>query len=146
MLTPDEFIKRLSCYGRADPAEFVGCSEDEIMEIEKSAGFSLPESYKKFLRMAGRYAGAYLKHVAMFYPQVMDVNRVIKNDYPQFFESPDSVFVFLNDDHACYFLYFLADDGDDPPIYGWASDDETVCKKHNSFWDFIESTMAIYER
>ncbi len=47
----DEFIRYIEDHGLEKP---IGCTNDEIIRLEDSLGYSLPSSYKEFLSLLGK--------------------------------------------------------------------------------------------
>src|SRR5262249_39989403 len=100
--------------------ELLGCTEEQIAEIQASAPFPLPNEYKAFLRMMGRGAGEFMEGHAysVFYRRVIGLDAVAKSRsylLPHF-DNPQNSFVFLGYDGEVW-LFFKGDEGDDPPIY-----------------------------
>jgi hypothetical protein len=51
----------------------IGCSNDDIQTLEEYAAVRLPESYKAFLRIAGRCAGALCLSDDWLYPELLEL-------------------------------------------------------------------------
>jgi len=105
--------------GRASRSELIPCSEQEVQELEELNGVRLPAIYRSFLLRMGRGAGEYfLSDLHAFYPDLLglreDAEELLEEDKADF-RLPSDAFVFL-DDQGYHFFYFLARDGDDPPL------------------------------
>jgi hypothetical protein len=112
--------KRLIDTGVARPSEIEGCTEAEISQVEAAAGVTLPPVYRALLRAIGKRAGHLLIGTDFQYPWLLSARQdalecLADNGNP--FTLPDDAVVFLG--HQGYsFLYFLAREGEDPPVYG----------------------------
>ncbi len=145
MFGPEEFKSRLLGIrinpkfplSICDEEELIGCTDEEIHEIEHSAGFPLPKAYKDFMRIAGKKSGEFLSDCEIHYPQVIRTNNYSKERIGKYFTFPDPCFVFssyLGD------VIFFCDEGDDPPIYQPVSIPNGTSYKQcsPSFWKCIE--------
>lgn len=127
-----------------DENSFIGCSEEEMEEIEqieKVFGFHLPKLYKDFLRLMGKRANDLFPDENMLFPQILSFSeeaREILEDYqPHLLEQlPKEAFVF-----SVYqgeqFSFFITSEGDDPPIYHFMADKRhftKVCEKLSDFF------------
>src|SRR5436190_21897900 len=75
MLTGREFVERLSRTGLGTPDTIIGCTESEVRHLEKTVGLILPETYKDFLRAAGKCAGAYDISHDWLYPELLTLKK-----------------------------------------------------------------------
>ena len=53
----DEVVNLLVRTKIAQPQEIVGCTEEEISELEQRVGLTLPTAYRDFLRTMGAQGG-----------------------------------------------------------------------------------------
>ncbi|MCP4217054.1 MAG: hypothetical protein GY765_20570, partial [bacterium] len=123
----DTLIERIIATGVVGRLQFSPCRESEINDLEKSHGVILPAQYKRFLRVMGKGAGAFLRsdHWSIFLP---DLNDFLGNHFWNFWnedldadefpvEPIDNFFVFASR-LADFNLGFFADGvSDDPDIY-----------------------------
>jgi len=147
--TPEQLIERLFRKQIISEKDLSPCSEDDIAELERLHGLSLPETYKTFLRRMGRGAGCFLTsdHWSVFYEELCDSTglggKVTVDDLEEL-ELPQNFFIFasrLDDVH----FYFVADGkSDDPPIFSW-NDSGDQGQVYESFWGFIEEMVEYYE-
>ena len=128
-----------------DEEELIGCSEEEILEIEQSAGFPLPKAYKDFMRIAGKKSGQFLRDCEIHYPQVIRTNERTKEFMGRFIDLPNPCYFFLN--YIGVTELFFSDEGDDPPIYKLdaVNGTDTYNQCAPSFWKCIEALLKDYE-
>lgn len=124
------------------PQDFVGCTDDEIADIEKFAGGKLPAWFKAFLQVMGKGGNRYTAEVQYVWTGLKK-NREYANGIIQENESdyqlPPNAFVFscLNG----YFSFFMLDEGDDPPIYTFSEGGkEPALEKEPSFMAILRMT------
>ena len=96
MADPDEpisiqfeaFVSRLIVGGVASPSDLVGCSGDEIEQLERKYDVVLPTSYRLFLRRMGHWSGRLFTHdhVSVNYA---DVLRMTEEQVRSWKESPE---------------------------------------------------------
>lgn len=136
-----EFRELLIARGIATPETLVGCTEEEITELERAKGLELPETYKQFLRIAGVKAGEFMADIDAFYPAIRELTTGIREDLEGIVELPPQAFVFAQR-LGEWLTFFIADGTDDPIIYGWSEADETQTKAfYTGFWDFIADEL-----
>jgi hypothetical protein len=98
--------------------EFVGCTDDEIADIERFAGGKLPASFRAFLQVMGKEGNWYTATVQYVWTQLKTnrkwADEIIKENESDY-QVPPNAFVFscLNG----YFSFFMLNEGDDPPVY-----------------------------
>jgi hypothetical protein len=144
MLTPKRFLNRLISSEIAEPDEIHGCSEKEIMALEKEAGQPLPKPYRAFLAVAGRGAGPFMADLTIYFPEIKGLTKSTRKDFKGLVELPKNAFVFMQRLGETFFFFEL-DDRDDPPIYGWSEGSGKIEKVCNHFWDFIENEIRLAE-
>lgn len=146
--TPDELIERLFAIPRFNRDLMRPCSEAVIAVLEEEFNVTLPESYKKFLRLMGKGAGGFLEtdHWDAFYPYLLEIGQ--DDQYADYCDDlPDHYFVFASR-LGGIFLFFIADgtDTDDPPVYAFGDNyDGTFRKAYDSFCGFFEEMVIYYE-
>jgi hypothetical protein len=130
------YLGRIEDFGYGQ-LEFMGCSDTEIEELSAAAGFKLPLAYTDFMRLLGRNSGGFLQDYSFLYPKVIELNRYCQSNYPSYLLDYQPCFVFISrmgDEH----LFLKSNQGDDPPVYGWRSDEDRPKLKVMSFSEFIE--------
>lgn len=140
MFGPQEFKSRLLAID-----EFIGCTDEEIHEIELSAGFMLPKSYMEFMRIAGKNSGRFLRDCEIHYPQVIHTNQRTKEAAGKFIDLPNPCFFFFN--YIGVSELFFTDESDNPPIYKLVvvNGTDTYKQCSPSFWNGIEELLKEYE-
>jgi len=135
---------------------FIGCSDDEIREIERQLKLSLPEAYKEFLRWMGKDGGPVLKGSDCFYKHLPHLRAwadelLEENNLSGIL--PENSFVFFM--HQGYqFAFMYPEDSENPPIYYYNemeySADKGFTISYNSFTDFlvdeVENTIIFIEK
>lgn len=104
---------------------FVGCTDNEIAEIERHAGGSLPVSFKAFLKVMGKQGNSFTaatRYTWKFLKVYRDwANEVIRENNSSY-QIPKNAFVF-----ACldgWFYFFMLDEGNDPPVYSFGEGEQ----------------------
>lgn len=125
------------------PGQVIGCSEEEIQEIEQGVTLTLPPSYKEFLRFAGKGLGMFGAGSDIFYDEVdlielqQDARDIlVENRFPQ--TLPDDAFVFWM--HGGYmFCFFRTSEGGNPPVHFYRESfkENFAWNYHPSFTDFL---------
>lgn len=114
--SPEELLQLLVSAGFADSEPFVGCTPDEILELEQTAGVSLPESYKHFLRVMGKHTGEFLEDGLL---RVDEFDLIRERAAARLdrlnISLPDHSFVFAARDN--WIMYFDTTSDDDPPVF-----------------------------
>ncbi|MFN6565545.1 MAG: ankyrin repeat domain-containing protein [Nostoc sp. ChiSLP01] len=147
--TPQQLIERILSIPEFGEAGLTPCSKQEIRHLEQKFGVILPEAYKEFLQVMGKWAGGFIAtdHWNAFYESVKDMAQSDKfaqfENLPQL---PHNYFVFASRLGSTN-LFFVADGkDDDPPIYYFGDETEiTLEKRYDSFWDWIEEMVIYYE-
>jgi len=125
--------------GMVDKRDFIGCSEDEIDEIERQFSIKLPLIYREYLNTMGRSSGSFLQGTDFSFPVILGLREsaedLIKEcDAKITLSKTDFVFVF----HQGYqFLYFNSKDSDDPPIYLFVDEEPISQKVFNKFSEWL---------
>jgi hypothetical protein len=98
--------------------EFVGCTDDEVENIEKLVDYKLPLSFLAFLKVMGKSGGSYITEIPFVWEQLKiyrkSADEIIKENESDY-QLPEDAFVF-----ACLngnFGFFRLNEGDDPPTY-----------------------------
>ena len=107
-------LHRLRAAGLTQRA--VGCSLDEIAQVEMELRATLPATYREFLLALGSSGGAFLQGSDFAWSQLARINReareLVRSAGARL---PPSAFVFLM--HQGYqFLFFAVSEGRDPQV------------------------------
>ena len=116
-----------------------GCRRDEIEHIARDQGVKLPQAYIKFLERTG--CKDYLGHngIALFYPDILGLKheaQELLDESPGLLSLPDDALVFTMN-QGFQFLFMLASEGDDPPVYHYVEGDRGAVKAYESFTEFL---------
>ena len=127
--------------------EILGCSPEEVDQLEQSLPFKLPLSYKEFLLCCGHEAGMFFRGTDIFFKDLDGVQGVLDELLKEInFILPPDAFVFSM--HQGYeFHYFIASDGDDPPVFSYTDNGKGVppVKVAESFSAFLKHWIEYHE-
>lgn len=134
----DKLVQTLQSYSQ----ELTFCSNREIESLEKLYGFTLPGTYKQFLREMGHDAGEFMRGSTFDYGDLNDINEaaheLVKEN--NFLPLPSNAFVFWM--HQGYqFVFFKIGEGDDPPVYYYNENMD-----HKDFVVLNPSLSRFYEK
>lgn len=119
-----EVLHLLVSSGGLAGSDLEGCSDDEVSDIEKQIGCSLPSAYRSYLKMAGHEANGFLAESEIRYRNLPSIAEALdglgETGCPWTPGQKDFVFMM----HQGYeFTFFRLGEGEDPPIYqyveGW---------------------------
>lgn len=143
-----KFKNRIIEDGIANPDKIKGCSEAEILVLEKASGLTLPFSYKVFLRHFGHgLGGRIMNDVEYQYDSVFSFIEDLKEfrldgEEPEF---PPNTF-FWSARYKEQYLFFIVDENiDDPPIYHWMVDNDYFSKTSDSIFETLEKETKLTE-
>ena len=144
----DKIKKQLLERKLASLDELLGCTQDEVITLERQLSISLPKAYQEFLLLMGHGAGKFLRGSDCFFahlPYLQDwaVKLLKENNFLA--SLPEDRFVFLM--HQGYqFSFFRLSEGDDPPTYSYCegTDHTSFMKSHESFSDFLATEVEIH--
>jgi len=131
----DALIKR----GVASKENIQGCDAIQIAEIETDCGCELPVAYREFLARMGRRAGDFYVGTDMFYPVLLGLTKeahdLVAEDNSDISLPQDAIVFSMHQGYQ--FLFFRAQDGDDPPVYYYMEQSGTFVKKDDSLSKFL---------
>ncbi len=144
----DKVKKQLIELKLALPDELLGCTQDEVIELERQLDICLPKAYQEFLLSMGHGAGRFLRGSDCFFkhlPELQNwsVELLQENNFSEFM--PEYAFVFLM--HQGYqFSFFRLSEGDDPPTYSYCEgiNQTSFIRSHERFSDFLVSEVEIH--
>ena len=126
--------------------EMQGCTSEEIDRLEKLAGIRLPKAYREFLLAIGRRAGKLFQGTDILFPAldgVRDAAIHLLHENGETFRLPSDAFVFSM--HQGYeFDYFIASQGDDPPVYQYVEGSGSPALIWPSFSEFLRESIALH--
>jgi hypothetical protein len=157
----DELIKEMIEKSVIDENELIGCSEDEIKNIEVKYNVKLPNSYKDFLKKMGKnssklvdrneYAIEYDFVVKMTEERRQETNKYklerelelktlpdskrLIAEAEDILELPQNALLILCRLPSYDFYLIEANGGDDSQVFYY--DGEEITKEFDSFWDVL---------
>jgi len=144
MSASTNLVESLIAVGRVSANQVVGCSEQEIANIEARFGYNLPGAYKDFLRTLGKGAGKFQNDCMWKYPELLEdvpeaTRGVLDNcngTYKHTIELPKTAFVFL-ESGGSQIMFFDTADGDDPPVFLYEQGNQQATKWADSFSSWV---------
>ena len=140
---------RIMQTGKLREGGVVGCSEEEIAQIEHHFGHRLPETYRSFLRLMGKKAGNCFVGTDMFFDKL----RVLKEYASDLLAEGNSGLELKENDfvfsvHQGYqFLFFEAnEDQPDPAICYYSEGMFSFEEKYSSFSTYLLSAIEDFSR
>ncbi len=141
----DSFAERLYSSGIAnDDDPLIGCSQEEITEIESTVGVQLPPIYKAFLLKMGRSTGDFLRGEERCYPHLLtltDGGQELLRESNTDYRLPPTAFVFWMS-QGVSFAFFDTAEGDDPPAYFYKEDDPQPSHRLDGFSHWLDFLLA----
>ena len=124
----DILIKKLVDLDIAKPDDILGCTLEDIIEIQQYQEIiALPNLYKEFLIKMGKGAGNFLVHLKCFYPELLYLKRDMKADLlqPQLteFKLPDDAFIYMTNQGYEFFYFHTNNDDNDPAVFHYTEGD-----------------------
>ena len=135
----DQAVALLCAKGIASKDTIRGCSEQEIQEVCEDARQVLPHGYIYFLERIGNGAGMFFRGTDLFYPSMLgttEIGREIVREDENGLELASNAFVFSM--HQGYsFMFFYADESDDPAVWYYLEQSGQFKKKNERFTRYI---------
>ena len=158
----DTLIKEMIEKNIVNKCELLGCSEDEIKNIEIKYNIQLPQSYKEFLRKMGKNSSKLVdsNEYAIEYKSVIDMTEEYRQQTNQYklerelelktvsesdrliieaeevLELPENALLILCRLPSYDFYLIKANGGEDSQVF--YCDGEQISKEFNSFWDVLK--------
>jgi hypothetical protein len=135
-----------------DETQRRGCTEEDILKLEKKYGFRLPYSYKSFLLAFGfGGSGVFdLNEIDYTYDKVLEMTEYMINQRNQIIEKekesgivdvsepfPQNI-CFIANRYGEQLNYIIADGGEDSEVYYFDFEDDVFEKKYDSIWEWLE--------
>ncbi|MBP6350059.1 MAG: SMI1/KNR4 family protein [Candidatus Obscuribacter sp.] len=141
----DNLAARLVETGIATMETINGCSEEELLNIEKFYSLKLPEAYKDYMRKFGKASGDFLRECGIYYPSVLRNRRrattLLNNNTDYKLKRSDFVFITR---YGCQFYFFgTAGKNPNPPVFRYTENSDVPMLLADSFEAAI--TMAADE-
>ena len=108
-------VERLVSTGLATPSTIHGCTEAQVEALEAACGLSLPMTYREFLRLVGKRAGAFLVGSDLTYETLIE-NQAAARDLAEEsgLEWPEDGFAFVLHQGYCGWMFRAG--GRDEPV------------------------------
>jgi len=121
--------------------EILGCSPNEIAEIESHVGHKLPFAYREFLTQMGRGAGEFYVGTDILYPCIVRFNltqagrQLVAEDKAAIALADDAVVFAMHQGYQ--FLFMRESEGMDPPVYHYMEESGKFEKKADTLSGFL---------
>jgi hypothetical protein len=146
-LSVSSIKERLICAG-VPLYEFVGCSDEEVQELEVKYACNLPEEYKIFLKVMGKSSGPLFEDIDISFleldeiiAEAEEVNRLGRRKLPK------KHFVFSCRDDGDVFTFFdLSIKSPDPPVFRFVTGVPGYSEGWSSFSELIEMQYELVVR
>lgn len=119
---------------------FIGCTDDEIKQLENDIGCELPFTYREFLRAVGHASGKLFQGTEVHYSKLKEIQKYAKdlleeNNNPIIL--PETAFIFSL--HQGYEIKYFELNGDQnpSPIYEWYEGSNKKNMISTSFEEFL---------
>ena len=124
--------------------EVIGCSDQEIREVELDQGVTLPQSYRQFLQSMGKFLAPMWAGSFFTYPAVLGLREVafdlLQENGEPFVLAQDAL-VFWS--HQGYMFMFLDTSyGADPPVYFYHEGEPGPMRTFDRFSDFLQAYIT----
>lgn len=149
-----EYIQKILEKLKSRKVILTGCTDEEIVILEKNSGLSMPKCYKEFLQSFGKSMsedrdkpdyydyGSFVGN-SVFLEDLPDnkpgLEELLQEDSSSLV-IPEEAFVFYGSQGILY-AFFKTDEGDDPPVYGYSEGFEG-----DSFPKIATSLSSFYTR
>ena len=134
---------QLLSLGLARNENMVGCSEDEIDQLEAECHLNLPIAYREFLIACGHGGGKFQVGTDWTYPELLELQatgRFLMQQNVPSVEFPLNAFVFSS--HQGYqFLYFHCGVSEDPPVYYFLENETGPSKVVPTFTSWLQGCI-----
>ncbi len=125
----------------------VGCTQEDILQIEQSFGFRLPGAYVALLRRIGRDAGGLMTGVGFVFPELLGFRETAESLLDDLDDTErigielgvrDFVFLMIQ---GYQFFFFRAGDSDDPAVFFYDDDEPSFKEVYGSFVEWLDVCM-----
>jgi hypothetical protein len=145
----DEFIEKLIQSGAASFWSLRGCSESEILALEKHFGFKLPGIYRDYLSKMGHSPGKLFTGTDVSYKWLFELRDFLRKTL-ETDESgillPENIFVFSSHQGYIYHFFYVVEGSDNPPVFGYKEGELIIKKINESFSDFLLDSLADFQQ
>jgi len=132
--------------GIATPEKILGCTDEEVLEIEKFYNLKLPDAYKEYLLKFGKRSGDFLRECEIYYPHILENREAAETllDANTDYKLKQSDYVFIAR-YGCQFWFFQTEDRNpNPPVLRYTEDSLKPILLAESFTAAIEMVANEY--
>ena len=139
----DELIRHRIEQGRATAADFRGCSDAEVANLESAVELSLPTLFKDYLRLMGKSAGEMLCGSDIRFGCLHLLTGEGREEMAgRGVTLPPDAFVFFAHQGYDYMYFFTSDGAGDPPVHRYHSDWEDPRQVFPAFSGYLRWMFA----
>jgi len=138
-----DLIAKMAAVGMVTTDNIVGCTDEQIAQIEATFAVKLPDSYKQFLTKMGVAAGYFLHGSKLYFPETL----TLKQPAEKLLTAADVSFRLSKEDfvflvHQDYqFMFFDTAAGDDPPVHRFCEGQLGLEEVDKHFSDWLQSCV-----
>jgi len=132
---------RLIERGAATRGEILGCTSDEVEEVENGLGIVLPEAYRQFLLRMGRQSGRFFRGTDFLYPSIVgltdDAREMLEDADPSLLLPHDAVVFSMHQGYQ--FMFMSGGAQDDPAVHTYVEGAGRFELVAGSFTEYLRS-------
>jgi SMI1-KNR4 cell-wall len=145
----DEFENLLIESGLASKFNIKGCSEEEVIKLERYFELRLPVVYRDFLLRMGHRAGSYHQGTDIFYSDIFSnregLEELLEEDnFSVYLEQ--TFFVFSCHQGYIYHFFDIRESLIDPPVYGYKEGDLQFKRINDAYSSFLLRSLEDEKR
>jgi hypothetical protein len=126
----------------ANKKTIVGCTDQQMQEIEAVHGRPLPAMYDAFMRRMGKGAGHLFRGTEIFYPEILDLREAAQELFLEnHIKTPVSPEWVVFSMHQGYQFLFFDQRTADPPVR-WYFEGKGISQMSDSFSAFLAQEVA----
>jgi hypothetical protein len=141
-----ELLSRIVELGLAKNEDIIGCTDDEILSLERDFNIKLPKSYRLFLMKMGKGAGRFIPDECLYYNLFSS-----KSDAQELLlecGAPISIeegwFVYYFNQYN-FFFFDTCLDNSDPEVFRFIEGNSHTVKEFNSFTAWLADLLQYEE-
>jgi hypothetical protein len=130
--------------GMEDDESLVGCSEENIQQIEQQFGLKLPERYVEFLKVMGLETANFLAGLDFGFPKLLSLRdraeKLLTRCSPKTLLHA-SAFGFISNQGSAYLYFDSAANSIDPPVTLILDDGTAPRRVFDHFTDWLRQSL-----
>lgn len=126
--------------------EIRGCSEEEVVTLEKHFNLRFPKSYREFLLTMGHSTGILFIDRTIHYWNLFNLRNTTNSfheEIPDGYKIPENTFLFSVSGDFQKNHYFYIGNGDDPPVFEYVEGNNHAEKISSSFSKYLFDTVTV---